>query len=84
MNLDTDWVYRRFLANTLNWGHAMFGRLWASITNLVSGVRSRTGGKLFEVFSPIGALSRDIPSGLLAIWTSALLAIVLLIAYISP
>ncbi|WP_297735443.1 Na(+)/H(+) antiporter subunit D [uncultured Maricaulis sp.] len=84
VNLDTDWVYRRFLANTLNWGHAMFGRLWASITNLVSGVRSRTGGKLFEVFSPIGALSRDIPSGLLAIWTSALLAIVLLIAYLSP
>ncbi|MFY0637037.1 Na(+)/H(+) antiporter subunit D [Maricaulis maris] len=84
VNLDTDWIYRRFLADTLTWGHAMFGRLWASITNLVSGVKSRTGGKLFEVFSPIGALSRDIPSGLLAIWTSALLAIVLLIAYLSP
>jgi multicomponent Na+:H+ antiporter subunit D len=62
----------------------MFGRLWASIGNVLGGVRRRTGGKLFEVFSPIGALSRDIPSGLLAIWTSALLAIVLLIAYLAP
>lgn len=84
VNIDTDWVYRRFLANTLNWGHAMFGRGWAAIGNVLGAVRRRTGGKLFEVFSPIGALSRDIPSGLLAIWTSALLAIVLLIAYLAP
>jgi multicomponent Na+:H+ antiporter subunit D len=84
INLDTDWFYRRFLADTVVWGHAMFGRLWASIGNLLGGIRTRTGGKLFEVFSPIGSLSRDIPSGLLAIWTSALLAIVLLIAYLSP
>ncbi|OLF72316.1 cation:proton antiporter [Maricaulis sp. W15] len=84
VNIDTDWFYRRFLADTVNWGHAMFGRLWASLGNLVTGFRTRTGGKLFEVFSPIGALSRDIPSGLLAIWTSALLAIVLLIAYLAP
>ena len=84
VNLDTDWFYRRFLADGISWGHAMFGRFWAFIGNLVSGFRSRTGGKLFEVFSPIGALSRDIPSGLLAIWTSALLAIVLLIAYLAP
>tara|TARA_R110000868_G_scaffold11516_4_gene56334 strand:- start:18732 stop:20459 length:1728 start_codon:yes stop_codon:yes gene_type:complete len=84
INLDFDWVYRRFLADTVIWGHAMFGRLWAAIGNAVAGVRDRTGGKLFEVFSPIGALSRDIPSGMLAIWTSAILAAVLLIAYLAP
>jgi len=33
------------------------------------------------VFSPSGALSRDVPSGILAIWTGVLLGLVLLVAY---
>ena len=84
VNLDTDWVYRRFLDGAVRWGHAMFGRLWASIGNVLDAARGRMGTRLFAAFSPMGALSRDIPSGLLAIWTSALLAIVLLIAYLAP
>ena len=84
VNLDTDWVYRRFLDGAVRWGHAMFGRLWAAIGNVLDAARGRMGTRLFAAFSPMGALSRDIPSGLLAIWTSALLAIVLLIAYLAP
>lgn len=84
VNLDFDWVYRRAFDSLARWGYAMFSRLWAAIGNLLAGVRDRLGGRLFQTFSPMGALSRDIPSGLLAIWTSALLAIVLLIAYLAP
>lgn len=84
VNLDADWFYRRALDGAARWGHAMFGRLWASIGNVVGAARDRMGGRMFQAFSPTGALSRDIPSGLLAIWTSALLAIVLLIAYLAP
>ncbi|MEP4164052.1 Na(+)/H(+) antiporter subunit D [Maricaulis sp.] len=84
INLDFDWVYRRALDGTARWGHAMFGRLWASIGNVLAAARTRMGGRLFQAFSPMGAISRDIPSGMLAIWTSALLAIVLIIAYIAP
>ena len=79
INLDFDWVYRRALDGTARWGHAMFGRLWASIGNVLAAARTRIGGRLFQAFSPMGAISRDIPSGMLAIWTSALLAIVLII-----
>ena len=84
VNLDFDWVYRRAFDGLARWSYAMFSRLWAAIGNLLAGVRDRLGGRLFQTFSPMGALSRDIPSGLLAIWTSALLAIVLLIAYLAP
>ena len=84
VNLDFDWVYRRAGDGVVKWGHAMFGRMWASIGNVLAVGRRRAGTRLFQAFSPIGALSRDIPSGILAIWTSALLAIVLLIAYLAP
>ena len=40
--------------------------------------------KLFNLFSPAGALSRDFPSGLMALWTAIMLVGVLLVAYFSP
>ena len=84
INLDFDWVYRRFGMNTMRWSAKMLDRMVSSFTNVVARKKKKIGSKMHEVFSPIGALSRDIPSGVLAIWTSALLAIVLVIAYISP
>ena len=61
----------------------MLDRLSASMGNVWGRLMSGIGGRLYQVFSPMGALSRDIPSGVLAIWTSALLAVVLIIAYFS-
>jgi multicomponent Na+:H+ antiporter subunit D len=84
VNLDFDWFYRRFLDGAARWAWAMLGRLTASIGNVIERARLRLGGRFHQAFSPTGALSRDIPSGMLAIWTSALLAIVLLIAYLAP
>ncbi|MHA6289226.1 Na(+)/H(+) antiporter subunit D [Maricaulis sp. CAU 1757] len=84
VNLDTDWVYRRAADGFVRWGLAMLDRLWAATGNVADAGRRRIGARLFQAFSPIGAMSRDIPSGILAIWTSALLAIVLLIAYLAP
>ena len=84
VNLDFDWVYRRFVDSASRWSWAMMGRLTASIGNALARMRGKMGSRMHEVFSPIGALSRDIPSGVLAIWTSALLAIVMVIAYLSP
>ena len=84
VNIDFDWVYRRFLDGTARWGWQMIDRLNAAVGNVVTATQARMGGKAFEIFSPGGQLSRDIPSGVLAIWTSALLAVVLLIAYLAP
>lgn len=82
--LDTDWLYRRAADGLARWSWAMMDRLTAAMSNVIARQRARFGGKMHEAFSPSGALSRDIPSGLLAIWTSALLAIVLLISYLAP
>ena len=50
VNLDTDWVYRRFLDGAVRWGHAMFGRLWASIGNVLDAARGRMGTRLFAAW----------------------------------
>jgi len=84
INLDFDWVYRRFADSAIRWAWSMTGRLTASMSNVLTRMQGRIGSRMHEVFSPIGALSRDIPSGVLAIWTSALLAIVMVIAYLAP
>lgn len=83
-NLDTDWIYRRLGDGFFRWLFSVTGRLTASLANLWTTIRTRLGGRMFNAFSPMGALSRDIPSGLLAIWASGLLAIVLIIAYLAP
>ncbi|WP_417468866.1 Na(+)/H(+) antiporter subunit D [Maricaulis sp.] len=83
VNLDTDWLYRRFGDGLARWAWLMLDRLSAAAGNSWGRLMSGIGGRLYQVFSPMGALSRDIPSGMLAIWTSALLAIVLIIAYFS-
>ena len=68
--LDTDWIYRRLGDGAVRWGVAMTQRLIRAINRLLSGFTA-------------GALARDFPSGLMALWTAILLALVLVVAYIS-
>lgn len=84
VNIDFDWVYRRFGDGLARWAWLMLDRMSAALGNVWNRMLQGIGGRLYQVFSPMGALSRDIPSGMLAIWTSAVLAIVLIIAYFSP
>ncbi|MCF8879238.1 Na(+)/H(+) antiporter subunit D [Hyphobacterium sp. SN044] len=83
VNLDTDWFYRKAGNNFVRWSWKMFDRMMGALGHVRGRIRARLGDRLFNVFSPAGAFSRDIPSGLLAIWTSVLLGIVLLIAYLA-
>jgi multicomponent Na+:H+ antiporter subunit D len=83
VNLDTDWFYRRIGDGLFRWAWAMSDRLMAAIGNRFGAACREFSGKLFNLFSPAGALSRDIPSGILAIWTSVLLGLVMLIAYLA-
>lgn len=82
--VDADWLYRYFGDGAARWFAAM-GRLFVSWTEQVlGGVFKTIGRSLFNVFSPAGALSKDFPSGLMALWTAIMLAAVLLVAYFSP
>jgi multicomponent Na+:H+ antiporter subunit D len=82
--LDVDWIYRYFGDAAARWGAAM-GRILAGWSEEVLGSTFKAlGRKLFNLFSPAGTLSRDFPSGLMALWTAILLAGVLMVAYFSP
>lgn len=82
--LDVDWLYRYCADAVARWATAM-GRILVGWSETVLGQGiSGIGRKLFNLFSPAGDLSRDFPSGLMALWTAIMLAGVLLVAYFSP
>ena len=83
INLDTDWFYRRLGDGLFKWTGAMSGRLSAAIINRFGRAGRTFSDRLFNLFSPAGALSRDVPSGIMAIWTSVLLGLVMVIAYVA-
>jgi len=79
--LDFDWVYRRLGFGAARWLTAMLGRLFGHMNRGVRHVGRSWNDRMQAVFHPAGALSRAVPSGALAIWTTVLLAIALVIAY---
>ncbi|XBQ15320.1 MAG: Na(+)/H(+) antiporter subunit D [Oceanicaulis sp.] len=82
--LDADWLYRYVGDGAARWGAAM-GRIVVQFFEALIGAGIKTfSRKLFAVFSPAGALSKDFPAGLMALWTAILLFGVLLVAYFSP
>ncbi len=82
--VDADWLYRYFGDGAARWLAAMGRILIGSTEQLLGAVFQTVGRSLFNVFSPAGALSKEFPSGLMALWTAILLAGVLLVAYFSP
>ncbi len=82
--IDADWLYRYFGDAVARWGTEMARILVQWSQSVLGGGFAGLGRKLFNLFSPAGTLSRDFPSGLMALWTAILLAGVLLVAYFSP
>lgn len=82
--LDADWFYRYAGDGLARWGASMGRLLIQFVEGLLGGGMKRFGTRLFNLFSPAGALSKEFPSGLMALWTAIVLAGVLLIAYFSP
>ena len=82
--LDADWLYRYVGDGLARWGASMGRLLVQFFEGLLGGGLKHFGGKLFNLFSPAGGLSRDFPSGLMALWTALVLAGVVVVAYFSP
>ena len=72
------------MKSRLRWGTAMARLVIQWSEGILGNGIGALGRKLFNLFSPAGTLSRDFPSGLMALWTAILLAGVLLVAYFSP
>jgi len=79
--LDSDWVYRRLGLSLLQWGNAMWTRLGAVIIYILRGMFGNISKRLYQVFSPAGALSQDAPSGISAVLIAGMLAAALFIVY---
>ncbi len=79
--LDFDWTYRKLGLGIVRWIGAMWTRLGISMTRLRDRAISGTGRRLYQMFSPAGAMSEDAPSGLAAVLTAAMLILVLIFVY---
>jgi len=80
--LDFDWTYRRLGLSFVKWVNAVWARLGLLMTLMFKRFFSQTGRRLYQVFSPAGALSEDAPSGIAAVLIAGMLSAVLLIVYL--
>lgn len=81
---DADWFYRKPGDAVVRWGAAITQTLLGHIERGLGSALSGLGARMFHLFSPGGALAREFPSGLMALWTAIILALVLIVAYFSP
>lgn len=79
--LDFDWTYRKLGLGIMRWIGAMWTRLGAGIARIRNQAISSTGRRLYQMFSPAGAMSESAPSGLAAVLTGAMLILVLIFIY---
>tara|TARA_Y100000052_G_scaffold27194_1_gene34032 strand:+ start:12234 stop:14018 length:1785 start_codon:yes stop_codon:yes gene_type:complete len=78
--LDTDWVYRRPAYIFVVWLGAVWNRLGPAASDAALKVSKRVFGHIEATFSPQGQLSRGPLSTGMAIWTSVVLAVVMILA----
>ena len=81
--LDTDWLYRKAGFGVVRWIDTVWAKLGPALTSIFRGVSSRAYDQLADTFSPRGVLARNAASGGMAIWTTVILALVLLVSYLT-
>ena len=79
--LDFDWTYRKLCLGIATWIGAMWTRLSAVTTRVRNKAIDGAGRRLYQMFSPAGAMSESAPSGLAAALTAAMLILVLFFVY---
>jgi len=81
--LDTDWVYRKIGFGLAQWLGTVWGKLGPAMTAVFFGITGRAYERIEDAFSPRGELARGALTGAMAIWTAALLGLVLLLGFIA-
>jgi multicomponent Na+:H+ antiporter subunit D len=82
INLDTDWIYRKFLPNITNVIYKNFTSLWDDAANLVKKCLGQILNFLHKVHGPETGVSSVRATGSMALWIAALLAFSLIISYV--
>lgn len=81
--LDTEWIYRKPGYGIASWSDTVWGKVGPAMTAVFNKVSQQAYDRIEAAFSPRGALSRGPVTGAMAIWTAALLGIVLLLSFVS-
>ena len=82
INLDTDWVYRRFLPRVLARVAGVFGRIWAALAAQVERSLAAAIALLYRLHGPETGVSRVMRTGAMSIWIVVILSVVLLVNFI--
>ncbi|KCZ58869.1 Na(+)/H(+) antiporter subunit D [Hyphomonas chukchiensis] len=81
--LDTDWAYRKIGFGMAKWLGTVWGKVGPAMTAVFFGITGRAYDRIEAAFSPRGELARGALTGAMAIWTAALLGLVLLLAFVT-
>lgn len=82
INLDFDWVYRRFLPNVLRVTTHYVTLIWRAYTRFADRRIERALMVIYRAHGPQGALARTWPTGSMVLWIAILLGITLGLAYL--
>ena len=81
--LDTDWLYRKIGFGMAQWAGTVWGKVGPAMTAVFFGLTGQAYDRIEAAFSPRGELARGGLTGAMAVWTAALLGLVLLLAFIT-
>jgi multicomponent Na+:H+ antiporter subunit D len=81
--LDTDWIYRKAGYGIVRWIDTVWAKLGPAMTHIFRDMSGRAYTHLVDTFSPRGALARNAAAGGMTIWTTVILALVLLVSYLT-
>lgn len=81
--LDTDWLYRKLGFGFASWAGTVWGKAGPALTSVFAGLSARAYSRIEAAFSPRGVLARGPLTGGMAIWTAALLGVVLLMSFLA-
>ncbi len=81
--LDTDWLYRKTGYGAVRWIDTVWAKLGPAMVAVATRFTERTYDQMVATFSPKGLLARNGFSGGMTIWTAVILALVLLVSYLT-
>ncbi|HEX7775250.1 MAG TPA: Na(+)/H(+) antiporter subunit D [Parvibaculum sp.] len=82
VNLDTDWLYRRFLPDLVTRIAVAVRTAWHALARFAAYRSDRTLVLLFRTHGPEGPLAGAWPTGSMVLWITVLLGITLVLSYL--
>jgi multicomponent Na+:H+ antiporter subunit D len=81
--LDTDWLYRKAGLGLIVWGHAIWSKSGPALGQVAQRMAERLYFNIERTFSPHGLLAKGGLTGGMAIWTTVILGIVMLLSFVT-